>query len=294
MTIYQGLESSWMLWFAREHHWGMGLGLGPFEDKQAGHVQSMRAKGKTAEKQLKLELGKAWLSLFGNPLCQICRTALTLGWSNFMWWQSSECPQDLARANWNAAFISLRELQILWLGWSQIAESTDTWLWQSAPCLVAYPIVSVATKELSESVLLAVSIAPEKIFLSQRHCVQIWNCSRFQSSLATCHPVQRRVADCPTVWVCKCLRLIYLSALHLTLFNIYITNKTNSFNQMSLSWRYDYLPGAWISVDPMICKRASPVMGFGFGSVPGQTGWQYSKHESQRQNCWEAVEIETW
>jgi len=37
----------------------MGLGLGPFEDKQAGHVQSMRAKGKTAEKQLKLELGKA-------------------------------------------------------------------------------------------------------------------------------------------------------------------------------------------------------------------------------------------
>ena len=118
-------------------------------------------------------------------------------------------------------------------------------------------------------------------------------------SLATCHPVQRspnmRVADCATVWVCKCLRLIYLSALHLTLFNIYITiNITNSFNQMSLSWRYDYLPGAWISVDAMICKRASPVMGFGFGPVPGQTGWQYSKHESQRQNCWEAVEIGTW
>ena len=125
-----------------------------------------------------------------------------------MQWQSSECPQDLARANWNAAFISLRELQILWLGWSQIAESTDTWLWQSAPCLVAYPIVSVATKELSESVLLAVSIAPEKIFLSQRHCVQIWYCSQFQSSLATCHPVQRRpnmrVADSATVSVCKC------------------------------------------------------------------------------------------
>jgi len=84
----------------------------------------------------------------------------------------------------------------------------DTWLQQSGPCLVAYPIVSVATKELSESVLLAVSIAPEKVFLSQRHCVQIWYCSQFQSSLATCHPVQRRpnmrVADCATVSVCKC------------------------------------------------------------------------------------------
>ena len=81
----------------------------------------------------------------------------------------------------------------------------------------------------------------------------------------------------------------------LTRFNIYITiNITNSFNQTSLPWRYDLLLGAWISVDTMICKRASPVMGFGFGSVPGQTGWQYSKHESQRQNCWEAVEIGTW
>ena len=42
-----------------------------------------------------------------------------------------------------------------------------------------------------------------------------------QSSLATCHPVQcspnMRVADCATVWVCKCLQLIYQGALHLTL-----------------------------------------------------------------------------
>ena len=49
---------------------------------------------------------------------------------------TSECAEDLARANWKAAFISLREFRILWLGWSQIAESTDTWLWQSAACLV--------------------------------------------------------------------------------------------------------------------------------------------------------------
>ena len=32
-------------------------------------------------------------------------------------------------------------------------------------------------------------------------------------------------------------------------------------------------------------------MGFGSGSFWGQTGWPCSKHESQRQNCWEAVEI---
>ena len=194
MTIHQGLEFLWTFWFAREHDkiWD----LRPFEDKQASLVQSMRAKGKIAEKQLKLEFGKA--SRFGftgwgctphfvvwngeqpqngcaHPLCKIRRTALTLGCSNFMRWQPSECPEGLARSNWNAAFISLRELQILWLAWSQIAESTDTSLWQSAPAtIVAYPIASVATTELSESVLLAVSIAPKGILLLlQWHCIRI-------------------------------------------------------------------------------------------------------------------------
>ena len=57
MTIYQGLEFLWTLRFERYHDklWGLGL----FDDKQVSHVQSMRAKGKIAEKQLKLELGKA-------------------------------------------------------------------------------------------------------------------------------------------------------------------------------------------------------------------------------------------
>ena len=66
----------------------------------------------------------------------------------------------------------------------------DTWLQQSGPCLVAYPIVSVATKELSESVLLAASIAPKGIlFLSQ----------------VTLHSLSR------VYHVCKYLQLIYLS-----------------------------------------------------------------------------------
>ena len=88
----------------------------------------------------------------------------------------------------------------------------------------SHPIVSVATKELSESVLLAASIAPKGILvLSQWHCIRI---SYYSLSLATRHPVQcrpnMRVADRATVWVCKCLQLIYLSALHLTLFDIYV------------------------------------------------------------------------
>ena len=48
---------------------------------------------------------------------------------------------------------------------ANFAESTDTCLWQTAPCQVAYLIVSVAAKELSESVLLAASIAPKGILL---------------------------------------------------------------------------------------------------------------------------------
>ena len=134
------------------------------------------------------------------------------------------------------------------------------------------------TKTTQKGMCLKPQVVPVRVRTRQ------WNCT-FQCKA-------NMMASDRDTWVCKCLQLIYLSALHLTLFNIYITiNKTNSFNQMSLSWGYDYLPGAWISVDPMICKRASPVMEFGFGSFWGQTGWPCSKNESQRQNCWEAVEI---
>ena len=52
-------------------------------------------------------LPKPNLSYSGIPVCKICRTGSTLGSSNFIRWQASECPEDLARANWNAAFISL-------------------------------------------------------------------------------------------------------------------------------------------------------------------------------------------
>ena len=91
-----------------------------------------------------------------------------------------ECPQDLARSNWKVEFISQIELQILWLGSWQIDVSTDTWLWQSAPCQASYPSVSVATKELSESALLAVSIGEKGILLlSQWHCIRILHFHRW-------------------------------------------------------------------------------------------------------------------
>ena len=76
-------------------------------------------KAKLLRSSWNWNLVKPNLSSFGIPLCKICRTALTLGWSNFTWWHPSECPEGLAKANWKAAFISLRELEILWLGWSQ-------------------------------------------------------------------------------------------------------------------------------------------------------------------------------
>ena len=78
MTIYHELEFLWTLWFARGHHKWLGLSLGRVHDKQVGHVQSTRAKGKIAETQLKLEFRKAAFSLFGIPPWKsACRTALT-------------------------------------------------------------------------------------------------------------------------------------------------------------------------------------------------------------------------
>ena len=47
-------------------------------------------------------------------------------------------------------------------------------------------------------------------------------CTRQENCTFQCSPNMRAV-DCATVWVRKCLQLIYPSALHLTLFNIYST-----------------------------------------------------------------------
>ena len=98
----------------------------------------------------------------------------------------------------------------------------------------------------------------------------------------------------PSIYsVCKCLQLICRSALHLTFStSIYITIYViNCFNQTSLSWQYDYLPGAWIFVNAMICKRASQVMGFVLGSFGGQAGGLVQSMGAKGKNSWEALEI---
>ena len=160
--------------------------------------------------------------------------------------------------------------------------------------LVAYPVVSAATKELSESVLQAAWVASKGILLlSQWHCIRILH---YSLSPATCHPVQcrvnMRVAGCSTVWVCKCLQLICLSALHLTHFDIYSTNvhsikKHVSVKRVCLSamaiyegleflWTFWFAKEhhEWWDLGPFEDKQA------GLVQIMGATG----------KNCWEAVE----
>ena len=154
---------------------------------------------KTAEKQLKLELGKALEQPYVMATLRMSRRS---GQSEL-----KRCIHLTDRIDLDGDKL----LYQLTLDCGKVRQ-------------VAYLVVSVATKELSESVLLAVSIAPKGILLlSQWHCIRILH---YSLSPATCHPVQcrpnMRVADCATVWVCKCLKLIYLSALHLTLFDINI------------------------------------------------------------------------
>ena len=134
-------------------------------------------KAKLLRSSWNWNLVKPNLSLFGIPLCKISRTALTLGWSNFTWWHPSECPEGLARANWKAEFISLMELRILWLGWSQ--NCWINWHLTVAKCTVPSGLshrlcCNTRAVRIIESVLLAVSIAPKGILLMlQWHRIRI-------------------------------------------------------------------------------------------------------------------------
>ena len=52
-----------------------------------------------------------------------------------------------------------------------------------------------------------------------------------KTACSPCRP-NMRVADCASVWACNCLQLIYLSVLHLILFDIYLELQTTSFKLM--------------------------------------------------------------
>ena len=171
---------------------------------------------------------------------------------------------------------------------SEFANVCSWFIWVGKVRHASWPIPASLLQQHScqNLCLLAVSIAPKGILLlTQWHCIRITVLSP-----ATCHPVQRRpnmrVADCSTVWVCKRLQLMYLSALHLTLFDIYSTtvhsNKKNvSVKRVCLSAMAIY-EGLEFFVEVVICPKASQMIGF--GSSCKQTGWPCSNHGSHRQS----------
>ena len=79
-----------------------------------------------------------------------------------------------------------------------------------------------------------------------------------------------RVADCTTVWVCKCLQLIYLSALPLTLFDIYIRlyTKTVSVKRvclgaMTIYQGLEFLRMLWFAREHQKWWGLGPTFGLG-------------------------------
>ena len=205
--------------FACEHNSWRDMGC--LKGKPVVHFQSTKAKYKDHSQGDVLETSSC--ARTRQETCMFCSQETRC----LMWWQPSECPQDLARANWTAAFISLMDLHILWLGWSQ--NCWINWHLTVAKCTVPSGLshrlcCNTRAVRIIESVLLAVSVAPKGILLMLQ---SVTPHSHITVSPATCHPVQcspnMRVAGCATVWVCKCLQLIYLHALPLTLFDIYST-----------------------------------------------------------------------
>ena len=162
-------------------------------------------KAKLLRSSWNWSLVKPNLSSFGIPLCKISRPALTLGWSNFIWWHPSECPEGLARSNWKAEFISLMELRILWLGWSQ--NCWINWHLTVAKCTVPSGLshrlcCNTRAVRIIESVLLTVSIAPKGILLMLQ---SVTPHSHIAVSPATCHPVQ--CSQHEGCWLRHCLSL---------------------------------------------------------------------------------------
>ena len=237
VTIYQGLESLRTFWFDREHDkW---LDLGPFEDKKAGLVQSMGAKGKHCWEAVEIGI---WQSLTypysGIPLCKICRTALALDWSNLLWWQPSNVhkiwpdrTEKLSSSHRsNCKFCDLDRGKLMYqltLDCGKVRRAKrpiPASLLQQKRCQNLRCWLFNLDRRGSFSCLSDTAFAYYIILQS------------ISLSLANYHPVDcspnMRVADCSTVWVCKRLQLMYLSALHLTLFDIYSTtvhsNETNA------------------------------------------------------------------
>ena len=207
--------------------------MGCLRGKPVVHFQSTKAKYKDHSQGDVFEISSC--ARTRQETCMFCSQETRC----LMWWQPSECAEDLARANWTAAFISLMDLRILWLGWSQ--NCWINWHLTVAKCTVPS---GLSHRLCCNNRAVRICVAgccnctkgdPSLVAVTPRSHI-----SYYSLSLATCHPVQcspnMRVADCSTVWVGKCLQLINRGALHLTLFEIYRINCSSSqSNKLVLS-----------------------------------------------------------
>ena len=204
MTIYEGLEVLWTFWFAPEHHkwWS----LDPFEDKQVGLVQIMRAKGKNCWEAVEIGNGKAKFILIWHSTVQNLPNGIDS-------WLEQLYVMATLRMSRRSGQIKLRSCIHLTDGIAHFVT------WMVANCWINWHLTVAKCAVPS-----GLSHRPCCNKRAVRICVaSCFNCTEgdpslvamtlrsntiLQSSLAPLHPVQcspnMRVADCATVWVCKC------------------------------------------------------------------------------------------
>ena len=164
MTIYQRLEPLQTFWFDRESMYMMGFGSfwgqtgWPCSKHESQRQKVLRSSWNW--NLVKPNLSLLWHSSLPNYVMATLRMSrrsgqiglkrcvhLTDRIANFVTWMVANCC-----INWHLTVAKCAK----------------------CVCQVAYPSVSVATKELSESALLAVSIGEKGILLlSQWHCIRI-------------------------------------------------------------------------------------------------------------------------
>ena len=220
MTIYQGLNFCGQSNLSKSMKW---WDLGPFEDKQAGLVQSMGAKGKTSWEAV--EIGTCQSRIYPNLAFCCAKSAECIdSWFHQLYLMASLRMSRRSGQSELKRCVHLTDRIANFVTWT-VANGWINWHLTVAKCAVP--------SGLSQRLCLnkrAVRICVAGCFNWREgdpSLVSVTLHSHITLSPATFHPVQcranMRVADCSTVWVCKCLQLIYLPALHLTLFDIYST-----------------------------------------------------------------------
>ena len=180
-------------------------------------------KANTAEKQLKLEF---WQSLTypysGIPLCKICRTALTLDWSNLLWWQPSNVHKIWPDRTEKLSSSHRSNCKLCDLDRGKLMYQLTLDCGKVRRAKRPIPASLLQQKRCQNLRCWLFNLDRRgSLLLSQWHCIRIlYYIQSISLSLANYHPVDcspNMRVDCSTLWVCKRLQLMYLSALHLTL-----------------------------------------------------------------------------